>query len=140
MYAAGPDGQIFGRNFDLAELGWTTGRQPPCFLYATSEIPSAANNWLGTKFGGVNLTGFSNANYDSACENLLTAGLDANAAQTANSDALRILADEVPVIPLFYHVKVMVSRPDLCGLVLDSSSRSGLRNIESVETSSSCSQ
>jgi peptide/nickel transport system substrate-binding protein len=46
----------------------------------------------------------------------------------------------VPVIPLFYHLKVMVSRPDLCGLTLDVSSRSGLRTIEDLDISSSCSQ
>lgn len=133
MYASGPDGQVFGRNFDLAELGWTTGRQPPCFLYSTSEIPSAANDWLGTKYGGVNLTGYSNPTYDQDCENLLTSGLDGNAALTANSDALKILADDLPVIPLFYHVKVMVSRTDLNGLTLDASARSGLQNIENLE-------
>lgn len=140
MYASGPDGLVFGRNFDLAELGWTTGRQPPCFLYSTSEIPTTENNWLGTKYGGVNLTGYSNAAYDQACETFLTAGLDQTAAKTASSDALKLLADELPVLPLFYHVKVIVSRPDLCGLTLDVSSRSGLRTIEDLDTSESCSQ
>ncbi|MPN34845.1 hypothetical protein SDC9_182339 [bioreactor metagenome] len=140
MYASAPAGQIFGRAFDLAELGWTTGRIPPCYLYTTDEIPSAANEWLGTKHGGLNLTGYSNAAYDLACTNLITAGLDKAAASTASADALKILADEVPVLPLFYHLKVMVSRSDLCGLTLDASARSGLANIESLDTSSQCSQ
>jgi len=140
MYASAPAGQIFGRAFDLAELGWTNGRIPPCYLYTTDEIPSAANEWLGTKHGGLNLTGYSNAAYDLACTNLITAGLDKAAASTASADALKILADEVPVLPLFYHLKVMVSRSDLCGLTLDASARSGLANIESLDTSSQCSQ
>ena len=57
MFAPGPDGLVFGRAFDLAELAWSTGRQPPCFLYDSTEIPSLSNGWLGTKFGGVNITG-----------------------------------------------------------------------------------
>jgi peptide/nickel transport system substrate-binding protein len=133
MYAAGPDGLVFGRNFDLAQLGWTTGRQNPCFLFATSEIPNAANNWLGTKYGGVNMTGYSNSAYDTACEAYLTAGLDADAANTANQQALTQLANDVPFIPLYFKTKVMLSRPDLCGLSLDSSSRSGLKDIESLD-------
>ena len=133
MYAPGPDGLVFGRNFDLAQLGWTTGRQNPCFLFSTSEIPSAKNNWLGTKYGGVNLTGYSNPAYDTACENYLTAGLDANAANTANQQAMTQLANDVPFIPLYFTTKVMISRPDLCGLSLDVSSRSGLKNIESLD-------
>jgi peptide/nickel transport system substrate-binding protein len=140
MYAAAPAGVIFGRAFDLAELGWTTGRIPPCYLYTTDEIPTEANGWLGTKHGGLNLTGYSNAAYDQACTNLISAGVDKAAALTANADALKILAEEVPVLPLFYHLKVMVSRPDLCGLTLDASARSGLANIEALDTSSQCSQ
>ena len=138
MYASGPDGAVFGRNFDLAELGWTTGRQPPCFLYSSSEIPTAANNWFGTKYGGVNLTGYANTDYDQACERLLSSGMDQTAAKEANSAALKLLADEVPVIPLYFHTKVMVSRTDLCGLTLDVSARSGLRDIESFDTATTC--
>lgn len=133
MYAPGPDGLVFGRNFDLAQLGWTVGRQNPCFLFSTSEIPTAKNSWLGTKYGGVNLTGYSNPVYDQACENYLTAGLDADAANAANQQALTQLANDVPFIPLFFNVKVMISRPDLCGLSLDVSSRSGLKDIEKLD-------
>jgi peptide/nickel transport system substrate-binding protein len=53
---------------------------------------------------------------------------------------MTILANDLPVIPLYYQVKVMVSRPDLCGLTLDASSRSGLKDIEKLDISSSCSQ
>ncbi len=140
MYASGPNGVVFGRNFDLAELGWTTGRQPPCFLFSTAEIPSAENNWLGSKYGGVNLTGYSNSAYDQACQNLVTSGLNSELAHSASDTTLQMLADEVPMLPLFYHLKVMVSRTDLCGLTLDASSRSGLRSIEDLDISDQCSQ
>jgi peptide/nickel transport system substrate-binding protein len=138
MYAAGPDGLLFGRNFDLAEFGWTTGSQPPCFLYSSTEVPTARNNWLGTKHGGVNITGYSNPAYDQACELQLTSGLDQATIDSANKDAMTILANDLPVLPLFYHLKIMVSRPDLCGLTFDVSSRSGLRTIETVKNGADC--
>lgn len=138
MYRSGPDGLIFGRSFDLAELPWSTGRQPPCFLYSSSEIPTQKNDWLGTKYGGVNITGYSNQEYDAACEESLTSGLNTELFTSTNQRMQEILAEDLPVLPLFYHVKVMVSRPDLCGLDLDISSRSPLRNIEDLMVSETC--
>jgi peptide/nickel transport system substrate-binding protein len=67
MFASGPDGVVFGRGFDLAELPWSTGRQAPCFLYTSSEIPTEKNKWLGSRYGGLNITGWSNDEYDAAC-------------------------------------------------------------------------
>jgi peptide/nickel transport system substrate-binding protein len=138
MYASGPTGTVFGRNFDLAELAWSTGRQPPCFLYSSTEIPTEKNSWLGTKFGGVNLTGYSNPTYDEACSNMLAAGLDKEAFDQNNQITQMLIADELPILPLFYHIKAMVSRTDLCGLTLDVSSRSPLDQIEVFDTSSDC--
>ncbi len=138
VYAPAPDGPIFGRNFDLAELAWTVGRFPPCYLYSTSEIPTAKNSWLGTKFGGVNFGGYSNPAYDAACSSQLSAGLSADEFQSANLAVQQILFGDLPVIPLFYHVHVLATRPDLCGASLDVSSRSGLKNIESYNTADSC--
>ncbi len=138
MYASGPNGKVFGRSFDLAELAWSTGRQPPCFLYSTSEIPTQKNNWLGTKYGGVNITGYSNEEYDAACSSALTSGLNTELFKSSNQRMQEILAEELPVLPLFYHIKAMVSRPDLCGLELDVTSRSSLKSIENLSTSSTC--
>lgn len=138
MYASGSDSLVFGRNFDLAELAWSTGRQPPCFLYSSSEIPGEDNDWLGTKYGGVNLTGYSNEEYDTVCQQSLTAGLDKELFTANAQRAQEILAEELPVLPLFYHVKAVVSRPDLCGLNFDVSSRSAIKNIEEFEISTAC--
>ncbi len=138
MYASGANSIVFGRNYDLVELAWSTGRQPPCFLYSSSEIPTEKNDWLGTKYGGVNLTGFSNEEYDAVCTQSLTAGLDKDLFIASAQRVQDILADEVPVLPLFYHVKVVVSRPDLCGLQFDVSSRSALKDIEEYQISTAC--
>lgn len=135
MYASGPEGTVFGRAFDLAELAWSTGRQPPCFLYATSEIPSDRNSWVGTKYGGVNLTGFSNKEYDTACNNQLAAGLNLLAFAADNHITQQIFNDEMPVLPLFYHLKVMAARPDLCGVNLDVTARSGIKDLEGFNLS-----
>lgn len=138
LYGAGPDGRVFGRAFDLVELAWSAGRQLPCFLYASSEIPSAANNWLGTKYGGVNFTGYANAEYDSACTAALSPGLNHTLLVENSRRTQEILVNDLPVLPLFYHVTAAVSRPDLCGLTLDVTSRSALRNIEAFTLSTSC--
>ncbi len=138
MYASGPQGVIFGRNFDLAELAWSTGRMPPCFLFTSAEIPSERNKWLGTQYGGVNITGWTNDDYDLACEQALSAGLNEELLRSTNQRMQEILMEKVPVLPLFFHVKAMVSRPDLCGLNLDVTSRSALKNIESLTLGSGC--
>jgi len=87
-YAAAPKGH-FGRNFDLAELAWTVGRFPPCYLFSSNEIPTAKNSWLGTKFGGVNFGGYSNPVYDTACRTMLAAGLDGEAFKAASQQPSR---------------------------------------------------
>jgi len=138
LLAAGPDGPLFGRNFDLAQLSWSTGNVPSCFLYASSEIPTAANDWLVAKYGGVNLTGYSNPEYDAACTGMLAAGLDQAAFEQDNQATQQILANDLPVLPLFYNLKVMAARVDLCGLSMDTSARSALRGIEGLEISSTC--
>jgi peptide/nickel transport system substrate-binding protein len=132
LLAAGPEGVLFGRNFDLAELSWASGQNAPCFLYATSEIPASKNAWLGTKYAGINITGYSNEEYDLACASLLSAGLDDESIRANNRITQQRFADDLPVLPLFYQVKVMVSRVDLCGLDLDTSSRSPLSQIEAL--------
>lgn len=138
VYAAAPGGPIFGRNFDLAEVAWTVGRFPPCYLFSTSEIPTQKNSWLGTKYGGVNFTGFSNPEYDQACRSLLTAGLNTGAFSAAASTTQQILARDLPAVPLFYHVHALVTKPGICGVELDVSSRSALRTIEAWGDGGAC--
>jgi peptide/nickel transport system substrate-binding protein len=138
LLAAGPEGPLFGRKFDLAQLGWSSGNMPSCFLYTSSEVPSEANQWLGTQYGGVNLTGYSNADYDKACSAMLNSGLDADTFNQNNQITQQMLANDLPMLPLFYQIKAMASRVDLCGLTLDTSARSALGNIEALEILKTC--
>jgi peptide/nickel transport system substrate-binding protein len=138
LLAAGPEGPLFGRNFDLAQLGWSSGNTPSCFLYTSSEIPTEKNQWLGAQYGGINLTGYSNPDYDAYCSAMLNAGLAVDAFNQNNQFTQQILTNDLPMLPLFYHIKAMASRVDLCGISLDTSARSGLNNIERLEISETC--
>ena len=140
LYAQGPDGPLFGRNFDLAQFAWAVGEVPPCFIYTSSEVPSADNNWLGERFGGGNITGYANPEFDDACQRSLEGGLDLPAAAEAAREAMRILANDLPDIPLFYLPRIALARPDLCGLAVDISARSEFWNLEALDFGSSCPQ
>lgn len=134
IYASGPEGPLFGRNFDLAEYSWKTGSSSPCFLYTSQQIPNADNNWLG-----VNVSGFSNPDYDAACMAALqTDPTQSEAYQTANKAVQQLFAEQLPAVPLYYTLKIAAARPDLCGFNLDSSARSELWNLESLDVSQTC--
>ena len=138
LYAQGPEGVLFGRNFDLAQFAWAVGEIPPCFIYLSSEIPSAANNWLGEKFGGGNITGYTNPEFDAVCRQSLLTGLDEQTASDAARKVMEILATDLPDIPLFYQPKIVISRPDMCGLGMDISSRSEFWNLEALDYGQPC--
>jgi peptide/nickel transport system substrate-binding protein len=64
LYAPGPEGILFGRNFDLAIVNWAgyTREANHCGYYLSSQVPSVENNWVGT-----NLPGYKDLAYDVAC-------------------------------------------------------------------------
>ncbi|MGB4596089.1 MAG: ABC transporter substrate-binding protein [Anaerolineaceae bacterium] len=64
LYAPGPEGILFGRQFDLAIVNWAgyTSTADHCEYYLSSQVPNAGNNWVGT-----NLAGFRDSAYDAAC-------------------------------------------------------------------------
>jgi peptide/nickel transport system substrate-binding protein len=135
LYAAGPQGVLFGRNFDMAQFAWSASLNNPCLHYQTDQIPRAENQWLT-----VNLGGFSNTNYDTLCyeasHTLPTAGELYNTRQMAVQQSY---IEEMPIIPLYYRLKTVVSRTDFCGLSLNSSTRSALYQIESYDYGDQCS-
>lgn len=133
LFAPGPEGPLFGRNFDLAEFYWEAGSNQTCSLFTTAQIPNATNAWLGT-----NITGYSNPEFDAACADAVWARPD-QADYTAKIQAAeQLFVKELPVVPLFYQLKIAISRPDLCGLNLDVSSRSLFSNLESLDYGSDC--
>lgn len=131
LYAPGPEGVLFGRNFDLAQFTWQSGRTNPCFLYSSQQIPKQGNLWIGA-----NITGYSNAAYDMACQQVQQAPIDDAAAQ---AEVQRIFNEELPVLPLYYQLKIAASRSDFCGFeALNVSGRSVLFGIEGFGFGQNC--
>jgi peptide/nickel transport system substrate-binding protein len=137
LYAPGPDGVLFGRKFDLAEFAMgSTGIETPCDWYTSSEIPSAANNWVGT-----NVSGYNDPAFDAAClasQQSLPDDPAHAVRRAAYAQAQSIFADELPVIPLYWRVKTAAARPDLCHFSLDPTAASSLWNIEAFDSGVGC--
>ena len=134
LYAPGPGGILFGRNFDLAEFAmFSTGIETPCDWYTSSEIPNAANNWVGT-----NVSGYSNPAFDAVCRVSQQSLPDDPAHAAAYSQAQAIFANDLPVIPLYWRVNAAAARPDLCHFSLDPTAASNLWNIEAIDSGLGC--
>lgn len=133
LFAEGPDGPVFGRKFDLVQFSWESSKQPQCFLFTSQRIPSEDNHWLDA-----NITGYSNPALDAAC----AAGLRALPGQpeyaSSQARAQEIFTTDLPVIPLYFQVKIAAARPDLCGFNLDPSARSDLPGLEAIDYGKDC--
>ncbi len=135
LYASGPEGVMFGRNFDLAQFAWTTSRNSPCTLYTTAQIPTQDNLWIGA-----NISGYQNPAFDSACECVLNLSpSDGEDYLSAQQNLQQIFFDDLPVLPLYYHLKTTAGRVDFCGFEdLDVSARSVLWNLENFDYGTGC--
>ncbi len=107
LFAPGPEGPLFGRQFDLALLSWQAMPEPDCAYYQSWRIPTDDNHWIGT-----NLAGYSDATYDRLC---------AEAALTLPGERLETLSfaedhflAELPAIPLYGHTALLILRKGLC--------------------------
>jgi peptide/nickel transport system substrate-binding protein len=114
LYLPGPEGKVFGRQFDLALVTWDTEDQFACELFLSGEIPSDSNDWLGEASGGSNFSGYSNSQYDLECNNFKSAGYDGALQSAASNYLLKTLSDELPVIPLFHHLEKILFVEGLC--------------------------
>jgi peptide/nickel transport system substrate-binding protein len=134
LLAPGPDGIVFGRQFDLAEFSWKGGSVPACQYYQSDQVPSLENNWLT-----INVSGYQNPAFDQACLLARSSRPDDESIYLQNNQAVqRMFSEELPVIPLYYRLRVAISRPDLCGLSMDVSSRSSLWNLETIDYGNGC--
>ncbi len=127
--AAGPDGPVFGRQFDLAQFAWMTAVEPPCSLYLTSEIPGPYPDYP-KGWGGVNASGYSNAEYDQACLDALYSLADMPQHKDGHAKAQAIFAEDLPALPLYWHYRVVMGRPDLCGIPQQAVSESIFIDLE----------
>jgi peptide/nickel transport system substrate-binding protein len=90
---------IWPWNFSLTAPGIVTSK----------EIGTERNRWVGDNYGG-----YSNPAYDALYERFTTE-LDAGKRQEAQLQMLKIAAEELPVLPVFYTTLSLVARKGLEG-------------------------
>jgi len=133
LYAPGPVGLLFGRRFDLIEYAMSTDSvQPPCDWFTSSEIPTALNHWVGT-----NVSGYKNPAYDAACRAAHLALPGEQGYADSYHQAQTIFANDLPSIPLYYRLRVAVSRADVCHFDLDPSANP-MWNVEAFDMGQDC--
>jgi peptide/nickel transport system substrate-binding protein len=115
MLAPGPEGPVFGRDFDLAQFAWTSVGERLCALFTSREIPGPYPEYP-KGWGGANAPGYQNVDYDQACHQVLTTLPDSGSASQALQDTIEILQQELPAIPLYYRHDVLLLTPELQGL------------------------
>lgn len=110
LYAAGPEGVLFGRQFDLALIGWAPLSEMDCAIYEGDQIPSQGNQWIGT-----NIAGLSEALYDGVCTeaSLALPNEWATALNLAESEYLNSL----PAVPLFSVPETVIVNHGACSAV-----------------------
>ncbi len=127
FFADGPDGPLFGRQFDLAETTWWFDVIPSCGHYMSSEIPDKGR-WYGD-----NPAGYSNPDYDAVCQAALQALPGTQQYEEYHKQAQVIFSEELPAIPLFMWLRVALARPGVLNFTLDSTAQSELWNIEMLD-------
>lgn len=128
LLAPGPEGPIFGRQFDLALFAWLMHANPACETYESRQIPGEGAafpaGWTGN-----NNTGWRNEAYDEACDAALAAAPGMAAYASGHEAALRLFMNELPSLPLFPRLKVSLTRPGVLNFRPDSTEPSELWNL-----------
>ncbi|MCP5098797.1 MAG: hypothetical protein GY943_24870, partial [Chloroflexi bacterium] len=132
MFADGPDGPVFGRQFDLALFAWLTNTDPHCNLWHSDNITGEEADGFGGWSNSGN-TGWHNDAFDAACGVATTSLPGMSTYETAHQDALRIFAEDLPVMPLFFRLKISVTRPEVLNFHLNSSENSELWNLYEID-------
>lgn len=139
LLAPGPEGPVFGRSFQMAQFGWITAQEHPCFLYTSQEIPGVYPEFP-KGWGGANVSGYSNPSFDHACQRARSAFPGTDEYLAAHHKAQALFAEELPAVPLYLRLKLVAMRPDLCGVITDPSAESALWNIEHFDYGLGCGQ
>ncbi len=127
-----PEGPVFGRAFEAVLWSWLVGASPPCEMFASQEIPSQDRPF------GSNATGFDDAEYDAACLALRLGLPEEEAYGQAAQRTQEILAQQLPMLPLFARPRLAASRSEICGLAPDASAYSALWNLETLGLEGEC--
>lgn len=126
LFAPGPDGPLFGRQFDLVETTRRFDLFPACADYTSSQIPDR-NRW-----NGINISGYSNPAYDAACQTARQALTDSPVYRDAHRQALALFSEDLPAIPLFVWPRIILARPSVLNLAADATAPN-LWNVEMLD-------
>jgi peptide/nickel transport system substrate-binding protein len=127
LFAPGPQGDIFGRRFDLAQFSWQATPDPLCDVFLSSQIPGPG------AWDRPNVAGFIDGAYDEACLRALEV-LSGDEQYTArHAVPQRIFSEQLPVLPLFQHRKTTLARVSVTGLAPNASQQSELWNLEHLD-------
>lgn len=145
--ADAPEGNLFSRRFDMAQFAWTANDRTLCELFTTNNItgdPDARNPDGSLRFPlgwqGKNNSGYSNPEFDRACQ-LAVESLPDQPAHIANQlSAQEIFTRDLPVIPLFLRIKHTITRPDFCGHRMDPTALSDTWNLEEYGYGEDCNE
>jgi len=137
LFGSGPDGSVFGRQFDMAQFAWAASFEPSCFLYSSAEIPGPYPDFP-KGWGGGNLAGYSSPEFDQYCQQAISSLPGSEEYRSAHFQAQAIFADDLPVLPLYQRIRLVAMRPDMCGVVVDPASSSALSHLETFDYGDSC--
>ena len=109
-----------------------------CFClnwFASNQIPTVNNKWLG-----VNISGYANADYDVLCQRAARLTPDMPEYVPTHKQMQQIFANDLPSIPLYFRLKVIAARPDMCNVSTDFIPYNDLWNIEDLDYGVPCSR
>ncbi len=128
FYADGPDGPVFGRQFDLALFSWLNWIDAPCEMYLSTQIPREGNWW-----STFNNPGYESEAYDQACQAAVRALYGTEEHQQYHQQAQAIFSRDLPVLPLYFVPRLLVVGPQVTGVTLDPSQQTPFWNAESFD-------
>jgi peptide/nickel transport system substrate-binding protein len=127
LFASGPEGELFGRRFDMAQFAWRFTAEPLCDAFLSSQIPGPGD------WNRPNVAGFIDGGYDDACREALEALPGSPDYVARHAAPQRIFSERLPVLPLFQHQKTTLAREGVTGLSPNQSQASELWNLEQID-------
>lgn len=127
LFAAFPDGPVFGRTFTMALYAWPGLVSPPCEMFASWEIPDEDSPF------GINASGFRSTSYDEACRRILLGPADGSDYEESVQAVQVEFMEQMPGLALFSRPRLVAHADWLCDVHLDASNPSALVDLEEIQ-------
>jgi peptide/nickel transport system substrate-binding protein len=127
LFAPGPEGDLFGRRFDLAQFSWRATADPLCDVFLSQQVPDTG------RWDRPNVVGFLDDEYDAACWSALEVFADDDGLDTAYVEPQRIFSERLPVLPLFQYPRTTLVSGPVIGLAPNPTEPSELWNLEQLD-------